>query len=105
MIPAKIYLALLLTIIFLPSFAQQSSGRFEFSPANARPNARALMKEDFFWSPIDESGPFGSDGGSDAAYGFYKWRKTNPVASPVIYLKDLIDSWNYPPLSWDELDT
>jgi len=42
------------------------------------------MKEDFYWSPIDESGPFGSDAGSDAAYGFQKWRKSHPTTSPSI---------------------
>ena len=34
---------------------------FEYSLETAHPNAHALMKEDFFWSPIEESSPFGSD--------------------------------------------
>jgi len=79
--------------------------KFEFSPNTAHPNARALMKEDLFWSPIDESGPFGSDAGSAAAYGFQIWRKIHTATSPIIYLEQLIDSWNFPPFAWDELDT
>jgi len=63
------------------------------------------MKDDFFWSPIDDSGPFGSDGGSDAAYGFYHWRQSNPSGSPIVYLQQLFNSWHYPILPWDEMDT
>lgn len=78
---------------------------FEFSLETAHPNAKALMKDDFYWSPIVEEAPFGSDAGSDAAYGFQKWRKVHPSASPVLYLKQLIDTWHFPPFAWDELDT
>lgn len=96
---------LLLFILSFPGKGQDNGKKFEFSPNTANPNARVLMKEDFFWSPIDESGPFGSDGGSDAAYGFYNWRKTHTAISPIIYLKDLIDSWHFPEIAWDEMDT
>ena len=83
----------------------QAKPEFEFSPQTAKPIAKMLMKEDFFWSPIDDSGPFGSDAGSDAAYGYYKWRNTNLVGTPISYLKELLGDWNFPPLKWDELDT
>lgn len=79
--------------------------KFEFSPESARPKAKALMKDEFFWSPIDDSGPFGSDAGSDAAYGFYHWRQTNATGSPLLYLEDLLNSWHFPPIAWDEMDT
>ena len=88
----------------LPVLGQQG-GDAAFSPQAANPKAKALMKEDFFWSPIDESGPFGSDDGSDAAHGFYKWRKANVSTSPIGYLTELVNSWNYPPIAWDEMDT
>lgn len=84
---------------------QVNGEKFEFSLATAHPSAKALMKEDFYWSPIDEAGPFGSDAGSDAAYGFQKWRKDHPNTSPILYLKQLVDSWNFPPFAWDEIDT
>lgn len=96
---------ILLLIFTLSAIAQSDSTKFEFSPQTAHPNAQALMKENFFWSPIDDAGPFGSDGGSDAAYGYYKWQKTHAGLSPLTYLKSLISSWKYPEIAWDEMDT
>lgn len=83
----------------------QNNGKFVFSENTAHPNAAALMKEDFFWSSTDPGAPFGSEPSSEAAYGFYSWRATHPTTSPVIFLKDLLDSWHSHPLAWDELDT
>ena len=101
----KLPLFSILLLLTFNTFGQDNSTKFEFSPKTAHPNAKALMKEEFFWSPIDESGPFGSDAGSDAAYGFYKWRKEHSSTSPIIYLKELIARWNYPAIAWDEMDT
>jgi uncharacterized protein YfeS len=78
---------------------------FHFSLQTAHPNAQALMSEEFYWSPIEETAPFGSDDGSDAAYGFKEWRFTHPASSPVSYLDDLIRSWHYPPFNLNELDS
>ncbi|MEI9943021.1 MAG: hypothetical protein WDN26_02260 [Chitinophagaceae bacterium] len=63
------------------------------------------MEEDFYWSPIEETGPFGSDDGWEATYGFREWRLSNRSANPMIYLKKLIADWNYPPFDWNEMDT
>jgi uncharacterized protein YfeS len=63
------------------------------------------MKEEFFWIPIEESAPFGSDDGSDAAYGFREWRVSHTNTDPMVYLKDLIAEWNYLYFDWTELDT
>lgn len=79
--------------------------KFEFSLKTAHPHAQALMPEDFYWSPIEETAPFGSDDGSDAAYGFREWRLTNKSLSPIIYLKELIERWQYPYFDWNEMDT
>ncbi len=78
---------------------------FEFSLNTAHSNAKALMKDDFFWSPIEESAPFGNDDGFDAAYGFRKWRIFNKTVSPMSFLKDMIASWNYPYFDYNEMDT
>jgi uncharacterized protein YfeS len=78
---------------------------FELTPQTANPKAKALLKDDFYWSPIEETGPFGSDDGSDAFYGFRHWRLANPTTSPTIFLKELITSWGYPPFDLNELDT
>ncbi len=78
---------------------------FEFSLKTAHPDAKNLMTEDFFWSPIEETGPFGSDDSWDAAYGFRRWRMSNKSANPLVYLKELIASWQYPFFDWYEMDT
>jgi uncharacterized protein YfeS len=52
---------------------------FELSPDTSHPNARKLLTEDFYWSSIEETGPFGSDDGSDCFYGFVEWRMENKV--------------------------
>jgi uncharacterized protein YfeS len=85
--------------------AQKNVNTFEYSIETAHPNAKKLMAEDFYWSPIEETGPFGSDAGSDAAYGFKQWRSENKSTSPITYLKELIASWNLQTINWDELDT
>jgi len=79
--------------------------RFQYSFKTAHANAQALMTDDFFWSPIEETGPFGSDDGSDAAYGFRQWRVSNKSTSPINYLKELLIQWNYPIFNWNEMDT
>jgi uncharacterized protein YfeS len=68
---------------------------FELSPDKAHPNAKKLLTEDFYWSPIEETGPFGSDDGSDSFHGFVEWRQENKNDSPVIYIKELIEEWGY----------
>ncbi|MBK7880598.1 MAG: hypothetical protein IPJ83_08600 [Saprospiraceae bacterium] len=78
---------------------------YELTPETAHPNAKKLMTEEFYWSPIEESGPFGNDEGSDAFYGFRQWRQSNKTISPIVFLKELIDGWGYPPFDWNEMDT
>jgi uncharacterized protein YfeS len=78
---------------------------FEYSYENAHPKAQALMKDEFYWSSIEETAPFGSDDGWDAAYGFREWRLLNKTTSPVTYLKDLIVRWHYPFFDYNEMDT
>jgi uncharacterized protein YfeS len=85
--------------------ARTTGERFEFSFKNANPKAKKLMREPFLWSPIEESAPFGSDDGSDAAYGFREWRESHKNADPLIYLKELVKRWDYPYFDWNEMDT
>jgi uncharacterized protein YfeS len=84
------------TIQTMDFFADPKKG------ANAK--AKRLMNEDFFWSPIAESGPFGNDSGSEAAEGFNEWRKANKTGDPVDYLRELISSWGFPSFDWNLLD-
>jgi uncharacterized protein YfeS len=78
---------------------------FEYTFKSAHAKAQALMTDEFYWSPIEETAPFGSDDGSDAAYGFRQWRLLNKTTSPVSYLKDLIERWQYPYFDYNEMDT
>ena len=78
---------------------------FEYSFKSAHPKAQALMTEEFYWSPGEETAPFGSDDGWDAAYGFRQWRLTNKTTSPVSYLKETIERWQYPFFDYNEMDT
>ena len=71
----------------------------------AHPKAKKLLNEDFYWSPIEETGPFGSDDGSDTFYGFSQWRSTNKTKSPVTYLEKAMKGWGYPYFDWHEMDT
>ena len=77
----------------------------EYTFKSANPKAQALMTDEFYWSPIEETAPFGSDDGSDAAYGFRQWRLLNKTTSPETYLKDLIARWQYPFFDYNEMDT
>lgn len=70
----------------------------DYSPtfAKAHPNAKRLMKDEFFFSVIEETAPFGSDDGADAYAGFKDWRPMHGSESPVKFLHDLIENWGYP---------
>ena len=83
----------------------EAMDNFEFSFKTAHPKAQTLMADEFYWSPYEESAPFGSDAGSDAAYGFRKWRLFNKTSSPVNYLTELIDGWQFPFFDYNEMDT
>lgn len=87
--------------------SQQSKpmDNFQFTFESAHPNAQALMKDEFYFSPVAETGPFGSDDGWDAAYSFRQWRFSNKSTSPVVFLKNLIAGWQYPYFDYNEMDT
>ncbi len=80
-------------------------GSSELTPESAHPKARKLLTEDFYWSSIDESGPFGNDDGSDAFYEFKQWRAENRNNSLTIFLDQLFSEWNFPKFNLQELDT
>ncbi|MCR6642436.1 MAG: hypothetical protein NVV82_26475 [Sporocytophaga sp.] len=87
----------------LPGTGQMEE--IELAPKNVHPKAKKLLKESFYWSSIDPTGPLGSDEGSDAFYGFRQWRLTNKSTSPLSYLDELIRSWDFPKFDLNELDT
>ncbi len=87
------------------STASLEAEKFEYKRTKAHRNAQVLMDEEFYWSPIAQSGPFGNDEGSEAAYSFERWRRTNSSRSPMHFLHDLIVTWEYPYFDLHELDT
>jgi len=74
----------------------------EMTIDHAHPNAQELLVNDFYWSSMEETGPFGSDAGSDAFYGYRAWRRTNIDKSPVEYLRKFYANWNLKQLDLQE---
>lgn len=88
---------------FPTNYSQKQVVSNEFpSRENAHPNAKRLMNEDFYWSPIDESAPFGSDDGADTYNGFATWRQRNKTEKPMVFFIAQIDSWGYPTFDFNE---
>ena len=63
---------------------------------NAHPKAKELMNEDFFFSSIDETAPFGNDDGADTYLDFVEWRSQNKIENPNSFLKHHLNYWGYP---------
>lgn len=60
------------------------------------------MNEEFYWSPIEETAPFGSDDGADTYAGFADWRETHKTEKPENFLLQQIDYWGYPTFDLNE---
>jgi uncharacterized protein YfeS len=110
----NIFINSLITITLLSSCKGQTSinetknmqmDNYELSRETSHPKAKQILTDDFFWSSIEESGPFGNDDGSDTFSGFRQWRMANKNASPLKFLEELFISWNYPKFNLNELDT
>jgi uncharacterized protein YfeS len=78
----------------------------DYSPTfdKAHPKAKELMKEDFYFSPNDETGPFGNDDGADTYAGFKDWRQSHTTDNPKIFLLEQIEYWGYPKFDIYETD-
>jgi uncharacterized protein YfeS len=78
----------------------------DYSPTieKAHPTAKRLMDEEFYWSPIEETAPFGSDDGADTYAGFADWRLEHKSNSPKEYLLEHLTSWGYTPFNFNETD-
>jgi uncharacterized protein YfeS len=76
----------------------------DYSPTidKAHPTAKRLMNEEFYWSPIEETAPFGSDDGADTYAGFADWRQTHKTDNPKEFLMEQIDYWGYPTFDLNE---
>ena len=78
----------------------------DYSPTfeKANPKAKVLLTEDFYFSLIDESAPFGNDDGADTYVGFKDWRQSHKNDNPKELLLKQIDYWGYPKFDLYETD-
>ncbi|ULQ55972.1 hypothetical protein KJS94_15085 [Flavihumibacter rivuli] len=85
---------------------KQTKNMSDYSPTfdKAHPKAKVLLKEDFYFSPIDETGPFGNDDGADTYAGFKDWRTNHINDDPADFLFDQINKWGYPKFDIYETD-
>lgn len=76
----------------------------DYSPTieKAHPNAKGLMNEEFYWSPIEETAPFGSDDGADTYARFADWRQTHKTENPKEFLTEQMGYWAYPTFDLNE---
>ncbi len=74
---------------------KQAISMSDYSPTidKAHPTAKRLMNEEFYWSPIDETAPFGSDDGADTYAGFADWRQTHKTDNLKDFVMEQIDRW------------
>lgn len=80
----------------------KSMSNYSPSIEKAHPTAKRLMKEEFYWSPTEETAPFGSDDGADTYAGFADWRQTHRTENPKEFLMEQIDYWGYPTFDLNE---
>lgn len=76
----------------------------DYSPTfdKAHSNAKRLMNDEFYWSPIEETAPFGSDDGADTYASFKDWRETHKNENPKEFLMEQINYWGYPTFDLSE---
>ncbi|HYH14308.1 MAG TPA: hypothetical protein VD794_03755, partial [Flavisolibacter sp.] len=63
---------------------------------NGHPKAQSLMNEAWYYSPVDDMAPFGSDDAADTYAYFKEWRSNNPQTSPKAFLLQHFKRWGYP---------
>jgi uncharacterized protein YfeS len=95
------------TLISLITLGLFVSGCNTWKPdfKHANPKAQKIMTDDFLWSPIEESSPFGNDDGADAIYKFYEWRKSNSTENPRIFIEKILKEWNYSIYDYSKTDS
>ena len=94
-----------ITILFIGGLMVLNASCWKPDLKHAHPNAQKLMTDDFLWSPLEQSSPFGNDDGADAIWEFKEWRKSNKRKSPLIFIKNLLNEWNYTVYDYSQIDT
>ena len=68
-----------------------SDEQWELSPEVAHPNARRLMKAEYFWDVCDEDSPFGNDTGADTLEFFREHLESQ--GDDEQFLSDILEEW------------
>ena len=95
-------LKILLVILVLSSTA---CAQWQPDYQHAHANAQQIMKDEFLWSPIEETSPFGNDDGADAIIEFYEWRKSNKSKKAKDFIAYIITEWGYKTYNFNITDT
>lgn len=74
----------------------------DLSPENY-PRAAKLFAHEFFWDCTDELAPFGNDNGADTLAFLQEWRAESPDGEPLVFLEDLLTTWNVFNNDWEVL--
>jgi uncharacterized protein YfeS len=64
---------------------------WELSPEVAHPNARRMMKAEYFWDICDEDSPFGNDTGADTLEFFREHLESE--GDDEQFLSDILEEW------------
>lgn len=70
---------------------------WELSRDNAHPNARRLLKADFYWDVADDDSPFGNDTGWDTLEFYRAWVRHSDDDED--FLHQIFDEWD---IDWEE---
>jgi uncharacterized protein YfeS len=84
--------------------AQTSMNNNYPSLQNAHPLAQKLMNEPWYYSPIDDMAPFGSDDAADTYAAFADWRTNNSSGNTRQFILVQIQSMGYPPINLESVD-
>jgi uncharacterized protein YfeS len=68
------------------------------------PAARALLDDEFFWSPVDCFSPHGNDTGADLLSDFKKWSRRHPTAPAYKKALALLKAWEIQPIDLQTTD-
>jgi len=85
------------------SSPREGTEAWQLDRKNAHPRAVELLKDDFFWTCLDDDSPFGNDDGADALRLYQQWQSTHRNQKPIQFLNDLLLQMEAPLAHWKTL--
>jgi uncharacterized protein YfeS len=68
------------------------------------PDARKILDDPFFWECSNDFAPNGNDTGADVLADYRQWLRRNPLGDPIMFYRELIRRWGFPPEPSSDLD-